>query len=1061
MSPSSAAVKPAYRLVRPPVAPAAAPSLDASQQAVVDHPGGPLLVLAGPGTGKTTTLVEAVVARADRGVPPDEVLVLTFSRKAADELRERVATRLGRTVAEPAAYTFHAWCYALVRAHGEPGRLPRLLSQPERDVRVRELLAGHAEGAGTVTWPPTLRPALLTRGFAREVAALFDRARERGLDGTALRKLGEGEGRPSWVAAGTFLDEYLDVLDARGEVDYAGLVAAATDLLSRAEVATATRERYRAVFVDEYQDTDPAQERLLQALAGGGRDLVVVGDPDQSIYAFRGADVANILEFPHRFPAADGTPAPVLTLRVSRRTGKALLDASRTVAERIPTPGLAVDKRIAHRRLQPGGPDGTAPELRLFPSASEQVAAIADLIRRAHLQHGLPWEQIAVLVRSGSRSLSVLRRALVAAGVPVSVAADDLPVARDPAVAPLLIGLRAAADGLHILTNDDVRLLLQSPLGRARPSTLRLLGRRLRALERAGGVAVPHASPELIRGVLVDPKDLVAVEDWVAAPVRRLHELLVKAGDVLRAGGTPEQALWVLWHDSGWARRLGQEAMGTGSVARNADRDLDAVVALFEAAARLEEREPRASVGTLLDELGMQEIPGAPQEERVATTQAVRLLTAHRSKGLEWDLVIVADVQEEVWPDLRRRTSLLDADEVDVDRARPSPTAQQLLVDERRLFYVALTRARRRVVVTAVSAVDDAGERPSRFLEEVCEELPPTRLAGVDLLSPASLVARLRRAVQDPASGDAMRAAAATRLARLADAVGPDGERLVPVAAPSGWWGVRDWTPGRRAVREPDLPLRLSGSAVAAFDACPLRWFLDREVRAGGAATVAQGFGTVVHALAQLVADGTLPPDADVLVEQLDQVWSALGFEAPWQAEREREEARHALRRLVRWLDARGRQGVASEAAFEVTIGDVVVRGAVDRIEIDGDGRVHIVDFKTGRTVKTKAAVEADPQLAVYQLALREGAFADVTGDAPAAGAELVYLRKEMRTGQPAVRPQSSLPADGRTWAHDLLDTTAAGIRSEAFVARINDGCNMCAFRAVCPAQDAGQQVVR
>src|SRR3954468_14376214 len=775
MSPSSSC----YRLVRPAIEPAPAPPLHPAPPAGGDPAAGPLLVLAGPGTGKTTTLVEAVVDRVERGASPDQVLVLTFSRKAADELRERIATRLGRTVAEPAAYTFHSWCFALVRAHAEPGRLPRLLSQPERDVRVRELLTGHAEGVGLVAWPSSLRPALLTRGFAREVAALFDRARERGLDGAALRKLGEQASRPAWVAAGAFLDEYLDVLDARGEVDYAGLVGAATDLLARDDVVTETRERYRAVFVDEYQDTDPSQERLLRALAGGGRDLVAVGDPDQSIYAFRGADVRNILDFPERFRTTTGDPAPVRTLGVSRRAGASLLATSRAVAERIPTPGLAVDSRRAHRNLRAEGPESEPPEVRLFPTASEQVAAIADLLRRAHLQDGVPWEQIAVLVRSGTRSLPVLRRALVAAGVPVSVAADELPVARDPAVAPLLIGLRVAGSGLDDLTPDEARLLLLSPLGRARPSTLRLLGRRLRALERAAGVAVPTGSPLLIRDVVVDPADLVSVEDWVAGPVRRVHDLLARCGDTLRAGGTPEEALWVLWQDSGWARRLAAEAAGVGAVARNADRDLDAVVALFQAAVRLEEREPRAGVATLLDELGMQEIPASPQAERSATAQAVRLLTAHRSKGLEWDLVVVADVQEDVWPDLRRRGSLLEADEIDLGQVRPAPTTQQLLVDERRLFYVALTRARRRCIVTAVNAIDEAGARPSRFLDELVAERPPTTLAGVDLLSPASLVARLRRVVQDDAETDGIRRAAAARLARLAAATADDGSRLV------------------------------------------------------------------------------------------------------------------------------------------------------------------------------------------------------------------------------------------------------------------------------------------
>jgi superfamily I DNA/RNA helicase/RecB family exonuclease len=1058
-----ASTRPGFRLVRPAVGPVAVPVLDQSQRQVVEHPSGPLLVLAGPGTGKTTTLVESVVERVDRGADPDQVLVLTFSRKAADELRERIASRLGRTVAEPAAYTFHSWCFALLRAHAEPGRLPRLLSQPERDVRIRELLRGHAEGAGVVDWPAALRPALLTRGFAREVAALFDRARERGLDGSGLRALATVHGRQAWYAAGAFLDEFLDVLDARVEVDYAGLVVAAGELLARPDIAARIRDRYPVVFVDEYQDTDPSQERLLQALAGGGRDLVVVGDPDQSIYGFRGAEVANILSFADRFPTAAGLPATVLTLQVSRRTGGDLLAASRVIAERLPTPGLEVDARLAHRALSSEGRDASAPQLRLFPSPAEEVTGIADLLRRAHLEDDMPWREMAVLVRSGTRSLPVLRRALVAAGVPVAVAADDLPIARDPAVAPLLIGLRVAGDGLATMTDDEARVLLGSPLTRTRPAVLRALGRRLRALARATDVAVPSSSATLIREALVDPAELATVDDWMATPLRRLHGVLAGARDALEAGGTPEEALWVLWHDSGWSNRLAREAAGSGALARSADRDLDAVVGLFEAAARLEEREPRAGVSTLLDELGMQEIPGAAQEERAGAPDAVRLLTAHRSKGLEWDLVIVAALQEDIWPDLRRRGSLLDADRVDVGELRPAPTVQSLLTDERRLFYVAMTRARRRLVLTAVRALDESGVQPSRFLDDLVDDLPPTRLAGTDLLSPSSLVARLRRVLQDDGESAGIKAAAARRLAALTSAEAPDGARLVPVADPTAWWGLADWTPGVVPLHDPEQPLRLSGSSVAGYESCPLKWFFEHEVRARGASTVAQGFGTVVHALAQLVAEDKLPADADALVEQMDEVWSALGFEAAWQRDREREEARRALQRLIRWLSARDdRHPLDSEAEFEVAVGDVLLRGAADRLEIDDAGRIHVVDFKTSRTVPSVADAERHPQLAVYQLAVREGGFAGVTGDSPQlGGAELVFLRKEMSGGLPGRRTQGALPDERPTWADDLLDRTASGVRAELFPARPNATCDICAFRASCPAQDAGEQVVR
>jgi superfamily I DNA/RNA helicase len=186
-----------YRLVRRAPAPGrlarpAPPRLDEAQQRVVDHKGGPLLVLAGPGTGKTTTIVEAVTDRIERrGADPDRILVLTFSRKAAAELRDRITARLGRTTSEPLALTFHSYAYALVRrefvlAGDQP---PRLLSAPEQLLEIRRMLRGEAAD-GAENWPERLRPALGTRGFAEELRDVLMRAAERGLDGKSLRQLG-------------------------------------------------------------------------------------------------------------------------------------------------------------------------------------------------------------------------------------------------------------------------------------------------------------------------------------------------------------------------------------------------------------------------------------------------------------------------------------------------------------------------------------------------------------------------------------------------------------------------------------------------------------------------------------------------------------------------------------------------------------------------------------------------------------------------------------------------------------------------------------------------------
>jgi superfamily I DNA/RNA helicase/RecB family exonuclease len=1050
----------AYRLVRPPVAAPAVPALDESQQAVVAHSAGPLLVLAGPGTGKTTTLVESVVARVEAGADPDRVLVLTFSRKAADELRERIAGRLGRTIAEPSAYTFHGFCHAITRAWGQPSADraagPRLLSGPERELRVRELLAGNAAGEGMTRWPADLVPALRLRGFAREVADLLDRARERGLSSADLRALGLAHDRPHWVAAADFLEEYLDVLAIRDEVDYAALVTRATELLDGP--AAPLRERFVAVYVDEYQDTDPAQERLLARLAGDGRLLVAVGDPDQSIYGFRGADVANILEFPRRFRAADGAEASVVTLRTCRRMGAELLPVSRELARRIPL-GSLTSRRHLHRGLVAAGPAAVEPpRVRLFPTGAEQATAIADLLRRAHLAEGVAWRDMAVLVRSGVRSIPVLRRALTAAGVPVSVATDELPLARDPALAPLLTALEVIRHESS-LTPDAAHLLLLSPLGGASPAAVRALGRQLRALDAAGG-GLPRPAAVLVRDALLDPRDLELVDHWSVEPARRLAALLAKARAVaaeVEAGrAAADEVLWALWDGSGWARRLAAASYAGGSAGRAADRDLDAVLGLFEAASRLEDRRPRAGLAALLEEIAAQEIPASPLDERNARLDAVRLLTAHRSKGGEWDLVVVADVQDGVWPDLRRRGSLLEADALGPAGAREVSNAA-LLAEERRLFYVALTRARRRLVVTAVAGVDDDAERPSRFLDELGLDLPAAELAGTGLLAPSSLVARLRRALDDPASSEQLRTVAAFRLAALADAVDAEGEPLVAAARPENWWGMRGPTVGAAPVRPADVPIVLSGSGVAAQQRCPRAWFLDREAHASAATSSSQGLGSVVHALAEAVATGELPADLDVLERRLADIWPALPFDARWQADREWNEARRLLRRFLRWHADDDRELLGVEVDFSVAHSDdVVLRGRADRLERDADGRVVVVDLKTGRTVPIDRDLPREPQLGVYQLAVRDGGFAD-RYPGPPGGAELVQLRREVR-GAVKVQPQPAMPADD-PWCADLVDTTAMTIRAERFDARPNDGCDRCPFRSSCPAHPAGGQV--
>lgn len=1229
----------AYRLVRTPPGAVGSPVLDAAQRAVVDHTSGPLLVLAGPGTGKTTTLVEAVASRVAQGADPERILVLTFSRKAAVELRDRMALRLGGTRG-PQATTFHSFCYALVRAHQDADLFAeplRLLSGPEQDVAVRELLTGQldleAEGLARHPWPDELRACLTTRGFADEVRAVLARSRELGLGPASLARFAARTGRPDWQAAASFLAEYLDVLDMQGVLDYAELVHRAVLLAER--TASPRTFPYDAVFVDEYQDTDPSQVRLLQALAGGGRTLVAFGDPDQSIYAFRGADVNGILNFRYAFRHLDGTPSKVAVLSTSRRSGAKLLEATRLLTRRMPLTQLPADKVRAHRELT-AVREGGAVEAYTFPTASTELENIADILRRAHLEDGVPWHEMAVLARAGTRNLPSIRRALTSAGVPLEVDGADVPLRHEPAVAPLLTALRAVAtaagtvkaspttpaptprtdttggggasgqqtvaaeeagvqiaatapprgpetdsgtadsatptpdsgtadsaiadsiadfgadedgpavgaepgsetagqraatdgtgvsagpedgtapgreadpdgvadaedmadadekagvdigpgrDGMALaeagsaapdpapspwLDTETALTLLASPLAGMDTADLRRLGRALRDEERAAGNRVPPPSDLLLARALAEPERLVAHNPSYARRAQELGRLLHRTRLLLEEGGTAEEALWQLWSGTTWPGRLERAALRGGAAGRNADRDLDAVCALFDTAARAEERTGGRGALNFIAEIEAQDIAADTLSGRETRPDTVRLMTAHRSKGLEWSLVVIAGAQEGLWPDLRRRGSLLEADRIGRDGLAEPLTPGALLAEERRLFYVAATRARDRLVVTAVKAPADDGDQPSRFLTELGQE--PQDITGRPRrpLAVAALVAELRATTVDPQASPALRDAAARRLAHLAALTDDEDMPLVPSAHPNRWWGLDQPTHSQVPLRDRDQPVTLSGSALDQLaNTCALQWFLGREVKADAPATAAQGFGNVIHVLADEVASDRTPADLAVLMERLDSVWDGLVFDAPWKSEQEKQHARDALERFLRWhvLDRAGRTPAATEQEFDITLeaGEyhVRIRGSMDRVERDTDGRAYVVDFKTGKQAPTSDQVAHHPQLAVYQLAVREGAVDEAfDGRRPQpGGAELVHLRQpapKKEGGETLPKVQAQEPLAGE-WIGELLATAAGRVLDERFTPSTGQHCTNCTFRASCSARPEGRHIV-
>ncbi|ORV26232.1 ATP-dependent DNA helicase [Mycolicibacterium conceptionense] len=1025
---------------------------------------GTVRVLGGPGTGKSTLLINTAVDHIAAGTDPESVLLLTGSARMGADARAAITARLlgagtHGVVREPLVRTVHSYAFAVLRLaaqrNGDPP--PRLITTAEQDGIIRELLAGDLEDGvnSPVGWPEQLWPALSTAGFATELRDLLARCTERGVDPRALQRLGRSAGRPEWLAAGRFAQAYEQIMLLRSAVGMAApqatvpalgaaeLVGAALDALGTdSDLLAAERARISLLLVDDAQHLDPQAALLVRVLAARVGLTVIAGDPDQSVFGYRGADPALLRDH------SDATPA--ITLSQSYRCAPAVAAAISGIARRLPGVGPA--------RVLEGNPERGQGEvtLRMAATPHAENAFIADALRRAHLVDGVPWSQMAVVVRSIPRVGAALARALSSAGVPVQATGPDLGLAQQPAVAALLTVLEATASGR--LDGDSAISLLTGPIGRVDPVTLRQLRR---ALRRVDGSTPPRDFTDLLVAAIdSEPAGLSAEH---AKPLRRLRSVLAAARRSQRDGADPRYTLWQAWNACRLQPRWLAASERGGTIGAQADRDLDAVTALFDVADQYVSRTAGATLRGLVDHvvtLGT----SMSASEASRQTEAVAVLSAHAALGREWDFVVIAGVQEGLWPNTVPRGGILGTqrlvdvlDGVAAPDDRAVSTRAPLLAEERRLLMAAMGRARTRLLVTAVDS--DGGDEsllPSLFCAELAEvateyvPLPP--LAAPRVLLPSAVVGRLRAVVCAPegAVDDESRSCAATQLARLAAAG-------VPGADPAQWHTMTALSTEEPLWSDPEHVVTLSPSTLQMLTDCPLRWLLERH---GGsdARDVRSTVGSLLHAL---VSDSGKTEGQ--LINDLEKVWEDLPFEAKWYSDNELSRHREMLETFTRWrTDSRTQ---LTEIATEIDVDGVIVepgpdgpgvqvRGRLDRLERDQAGRLVVVDLKTGKSPVTKDDAQKHAQLATYQLAVAAGLLPH--GDEPGGG-RLVYLGKAGAAGA-TEREQDPMTPDTRT---DWLGTVAAAAAATAgpqFAARVNDGCANCPVRSSCPAQAVGER---
>lgn len=963
---------------------------------------GPQLVVGGPGTGKTEFLVRRAEAILDSGrADPENLLLLSFSRRGVADVADRLRDRLDRSIRSLDITTYHSFALRLLEAHATSAgweQTPSVLTSPEQVRFVATLLATEEE----TLWSPVHRTLLGSFTFAAEVTDFILRCREQLLGPAELAALD----RADWRGLPDFMERYEAALRRDGRIDYGTLLATAVDLLSDGAVRTAVAGQFGYVLVDEYQDTSRAQARLLRELVVDHGNITVAADPYQSIYSFRGTDLRNVSRFPSEFPDRRGNPATRLVLTTSFRVPEAILSAAVRVTQHD-LPGAA-------------GPVVAAPgpgsvETYRFEQQTEEAEWIAAETTRLHLEQGVPYNRIAVFVRSKRRFLPELSRALDRRHIPHE--RPDARLVDQPAVRFAFDCVMAATGSEGPAERDRaVRRMLLGPLFRLPPGQLRNLER----------TRASRDWPAVIRASVPDGGPLAALLEDTEWAVR----LPALAG------------LWHVWSSLPQLRRVATDE------ARDEERS--AWTSLFQVVERFNERNPHATLEEywgLMSDDSFEARPLLSYRPRVA--DSVTITTLHQSKGLHFDIVFIADAVEGVFPDLRTRDSLLGARHLNPHL--PSDVAGYVLFrlqEERRLAYTAMTRASRRVIWTATTAGGDHGvSTPSRFLALVAGTTsvdaavshPGYERAPV---TGTEMEAFLRRLLLNPAAPSPDRVAALAVLA--------ESERL-GLRSPEAFYGTRQKGPDEGVVHG---EFTLSPTQAEAYERCPRRYVLERRLGIGAESSIYAEFGSLLHAVLESVERAAMEhgrPRAtcEEALDELDAQFSEERFGGQPFAEGWRRRGRAALERLYGAWPSAG-TAIALERKLLAQTDDIEWRGRADRIEVH-DGFVKVVDYKTSRTIPSESEAAESLQLGFYLLSAATDP--DITRHGAPLSGEMWFPVANRRTTVVRAFDGENLPD-----IESRMRTVARGISQERWPATANDGCDRCPVRLVCPAQPDGKE---
>jgi len=972
--------------------------LNTEQRSAVEHGEGPLLVVAGAGTGKTRVITERIrnLLESDPCLAGENILGLTFTDKAAGEMKHRVVEAIGERARGVWLGTFHSFCLEKILRERNPD------IQPLEDIDHRILLRRNIAELGLVIFRRLAEPA----EFLKDFQTFFSRCQDelvspddyqRYVD--SLLRTYESHGQLLEPDARALTEQEIAqqqelarvyrvsdrLLRERHLCTFGAQLLQAVELL-RTDAALLARigDEYRYVLVDEFQDTNIAQLELLWLLAGGHRNILAVGDDDQAIYRFRGASFGSFTIFLERFcgvtTAQGGARAKPFLVSLSenyRSTQRILRVAAETIAHNEKSPLLPL------KNLTTQNADGEKIRIVEFASAEEEAHWVASEIERLH-HAGAAWRSFAVLYRKHRHRVELLV-ALKHRRIPFVIRKSSILLTT--LVRDLLAWLRLTA---ALTDNIACARVLSAPHWALEPRDL------VRLAERA----------EKNRRSLWEEVKAAADEPAASKPRPRFAELVAWI-DRLRQMAKTETAGAI----------LDQLLAGLPIVPLPSEIDRQHVNRLVEFVDQWQRKSEQKGLRDFVEYLDyFDELEGDIQIEEETSDDAVQLMTVHAAKGLEFPHVFLLRLSRHDFPSGARRPQF-EFPAALMKEEQPKGDFQKQ--EERRLFYVALTRAQKRLTL---STIVGARKRPSPFLEDI---LANPKIQRADVVQSAPSVAvPPRDETAPPLPSTAAQA------------------ELFPPAREQAYSRIAFWAQSYHPPRPEPLPL--SASAIETYERCPMKYLFQYGWRLRSGPSASMTFGNVMHTtIREFVAESrkrTLLP-LEELLAIYEREWKSAGFPDPYQEEEYRKAGREQLEAFYRSFTARTPDVLYQEKSFELRLEpDLVLSGRIDQVNRLDGRQVEIVDYKTGK-VRNQENAANDIQLSIYALASSE-AF-DLEPQ------RLVF--HYLMSGETVTSRRDNKALDQ---AKERIAEIAGQIRAGDFPSKPGRNCGYCDFKPLCPAHE-------